>query len=260
VIGRGERREHRGGLAGALIAAAALAGALIATPFASNGPTNPGHATISLTAAQFLNHAAATVARQNPAAPPRPNQFVYTENKTVNGHMYQAWLSANGKQAGLVNGARLPGCAQLLCRLENAGYLPSLPTQPAALLRYLTRIRLINPGPAANDIGKAVDQLMATRYLRPDQRAALFRLLAHTPGFTIVPNARDAIGRTGVAIQWRGGGGTAEIIVNPKTYAYLGDRTTPAAGYAGEIPKGQKGYDGYALIKLAIVDHAGQQP
>lgn len=244
--------------AGALAAAAALAGVLLATPFASSGPT----------AAQFLDNAAATLLRQSAPPPPRPDQFVYTENKTANGHLYQAWLSANGKRAGWANGARLPGCAKLVCRLESAGYLPNLPTQPGPLRRYLTRIRLIPTGPppagtpnwAANYIGKAVDQLMATRYLLPAQRAALFRLLAHTPGFTIVPGVRDAIGRPGVAIRWTYEGGTAEIIVNPATYAYLGDRTIPPGGYAGEIPKGQKGYDGYALIKLAIVGHAGQQP
>ena len=142
-----------------------------------------------------------------------------------------------------------------------AGNLPDLPAQPGPLRRYLTSIGVITPGPppvntpnwAANDTGKAVDYLMATTYLLPAQQAALFQLLAQTPGFTIIPAVRDATGRPGVAIQWTYQGGTAEIILDPATYAYLGDRTT----YPGESPAQ---YDGAALIKLAIVDHAGQQP
>jgi hypothetical protein len=267
--------------AGVLAVAAGLAAALLAAPSAARGPARSGsparsgQAEIRLTAAQFLGKAAAALLRQSPPAPPGPNQFVYTETETSNGQLSQTWLSADGEQAGLSGNVPIPTCAQLrkqqgpppatpiryCVAAMTAGYLPDLPTQPGPLRTYLTSIGVITPGPppvsspdwAANDTGKAVDFLMATTYLLPAQQAALFQLLADTPGFTIVPAVHDAIGRPGVAIQWTYEGGTAEIILDPATYAYLGDRTT----YPGESPAQ---FDGSALIRLAIVGRAGQQP
>jgi hypothetical protein len=283
---RGTRRRTLvavGLLAVAVGLAAALAAGLIAASPASRGPARSGSqagsgrpastgpAETSLTAAQFLGRAAAALLRQSPPAPPGPNQFVYTETETSGGHLSRTWLSANGERAGQSSQGPVPTCAQqapsppaptFYCvAAMTAGYLPHLPTRPDALRRYLTSIRVISPDRApggtpnwaANDTGKAVDYLMSTTYLLPAQQAALFQLLAHTPGFTIVPGVHDAIGRPGVAIRWTYLGGTADIIVSPATYAYLGDRTT----YPGESPAQ---FSGSALIKLAIVDHAGQRP
>jgi len=271
----GVRRRARGTrtlvAAGVLTVAVGLAVALVVIPSADRGPARPGQAKIRLTAAQFLGKAAAALLMQRPRALPGPNQFVYTETETSSGQLSQTWLSTDGKQAGLSGNVSIPTCAQQrpppptpvrhCTAAMTAGYLPDLPAQPGPLRRYLTSIGVITPGPppvntpnwAANDTGKAVDYLMATTYLLPAQQAALFQLLAQTPGFTIIPAVRDATGRPGVAIQWTYQGGTAEIILDPATYAYLGDRTT----YPGESPAR---YDGAALIKLAIVDHAGQQP
>jgi len=109
---------------------------------------------------------------------------------------------------------------------------------------------------AANDFGKAVDFLMSTTYLLPAQRAALFELMAHMPGFTVVSGARDAIGRTGVAVRWTFEGARAEIILNSVSYAYLGDRTWPVPGFHGQ---GANAYDGAALVKMAFVNTAGQR-
>jgi hypothetical protein len=53
-------------------------------------------------------------------------------------------------------------------------------------------------------IGKAVAQLMSLSYLLPTQQAALFELTAETPGFQMVSSMTDAIGRTGVGIEWTG--------------------------------------------------------
>src|SRR5208282_683303 len=201
-VHRRARRSRRRVLvaAGALVVAVTVAGALVATPSAGRAPASSGHAKIELTAAQFLDRAAAVLLRQRPPAPPGPDQFVYTETETSDGQLSQTWLSADGKQAGLSGGSPVPTCAQLqkqqapppatpvgYCTAAmTAGYLPDLPARPGALRRYLTSIRVISPGPppasspnwAANDTGKAVDYLMATTYLLPAQQAALFQLLA----------------------------------------------------------------------------------
>ncbi len=95
---------------------------------------------------------------------------------------------------------------------------------------------------------------MQTTYLLPAQRAALFRLMAQTPGFTVVSGAPDAIGRIGVAIRWTFEGAPAEIILSAVSYSYMGDRTWPEPGIKAS------GYDGEALVKMALVNKAGQLP
>jgi hypothetical protein len=223
----------------------------------------PTQLTGHLTAARFLETAARAVLRQ-PAAPPSPGQFVYSETEGPGGtSKYQIWQSADGTKPGIVVNAQgvmsLPSCSLAQAAATHcattAGYLPGLPTKPGAVLGYLTRIGLIEPTAGhkaipnwvANDLGKEVDSLLSNTYLRPAQRAALFRYMARTPGFTVAPHAVDALGRHGVGIAWTYQGGKAMIIFNPRTYAYLGDRTwAPASSHVS-------GYDGAALVKFAVV-------
>lgn len=253
-------------LVGVVMVAAVVAAFLLTRP----SRVTPAKAKAGLiAAAQFLGKAAKAL-NTHPAQPgssPRPNQFVYAEAESAAGSLYQIWQSADGAQPGLIRNGQgrfpLAACtvaqAQATGCAESAGFLPQMPTRPARLRAFLKSIGVIQPdtastpGWAANDLGKAVDSLMSNTYLLPAQRAALFRFMAQTPGFVIVQGVHDAIGRPGVAVQWTYEGGTAQIILNPTTYAYLGDRTT----YRGENPAQ---FDGEALVKLAYVDKAGQQP
>ena len=204
---------------------------------------------------------------------PGPGQYVYTETSPAGDRQ---WLSAEGNKAGLVENAgqrgfRSPPCtvAQALAThcYEQAGYLPSMPTDPHRLLAYLVKVGIADapPGPRstlgvgweANDLGKSVDYLMQTTYLLPAQQAALFKLMAQTPGFTVVAGQRDAIGRTGVAVRWTYEGAPAEIIFNPVSYAYMGDRTWSVPSFHGP---GADAYHGAALVRMAFVNKAGELP
>jgi len=128
------------------------------------------------------------------------------------------------------------------------------------MLAYLARVQIASAAPPpgkdygpswlANDLAKGVFYFMQQTYLLPSQRAALYELMADTPGFTVVPGVRDAIGRVGVGVEWTYGGGKGAVIFDPSTYAFLGVRTWPAAGFHGP---GANQYDGEALIKLAVV-------
>jgi hypothetical protein len=109
-------------------------------------------------------------------------------------------------------------------------------------------------------LGDDIDNLLRMTYLTPRQLAAMYDFMASTPGFTVVPDAVDAVGRHGVGIRWQvsdgqaiARGDTAMIIFNPRTGAYMGDRTT----YLGESPRN---YSGDAVVKLAIVNRTGQLP
>jgi hypothetical protein len=277
----------------AVAAAAAAAAALIVVPGHSPSappPVRPATrppAEVKLAAAQFFRKAAAVSGRQ-PVAVPGPDQFVYTETEGANRVASRQWLSAEGNKAGLVENAgqrrfRSPPCtvaqAQVTRKppagqiapagyhcVEQAGYLPSMPADLHKLLAYLVKVGIADapprpgsaqaasPGWYANDLGKCVDYLMQTTYLLPAQRAALFRLMAQTPGFTVVSGVPDAIGRTGVAVRWTFMGAPAEIILNPVSYAYMGDRTWPEPGIKAS------GYDGLALVTMAFVNKAGELP
>lgn len=281
------RSARRLALAAAVAAAAAAAtvAALIVVPGHSpSAPPAPGKPPtgVRLAAAPFFRRAAMVVSRESVAVP-GPGQFVYTETEEAGGGISRQWLSVEGNKDGLVQNSgqhsfKLPPCTVAEAQVprksppgmlsprtikcaEDAGYIPTLPTDPHQLLAYLYKIGIAQPGDsnstswAANDFGKAVDFLMSTTYLLPAQRAALFELMAQTPGFTVVSGARDAIGRTGVAVRWTYEGARAEIILNSVSYAYLGDRTWPVPGFHGQ---GANAYDGAALVKMAFVNTAGQ--
>jgi hypothetical protein len=274
------RRRRRIALAG-MAAAAAAAAAFLAIPTTARS-ARPSSPVIDLTAARFLDRAASAVVNE-PAAAPQPGQFVYSETQTADGTVTETWLSADGSSDGLTrwtSGSTQPGnsggnglgppCsiaqAEATKCFPTVGYFPDLPTDPNAVLPYLNEIGVVDTadGPPSdapagwedNVIGKAVSYLMSSSYLLPTQQAALYKLMAETPGFEMVPSMADAVGRTGVGIEWTFEGGTAAVIFDPTTFAYLGERTWPEAQPADPDAT----YDGAALVKLAVVSSAGQRP
>jgi hypothetical protein len=269
------RRIVLAGVAAAAVAAGVAAALVIApgsarsagSPVASPRPA--GKVVIHpftgrLTAARFLD-AAARAALQQPSVPPGPGQWVYSENSAADGKTLQSWLPANGsKPAFTIPGGYQPACsvaqAEAKGCLPDAGYFPDMPASPKQLFAYLAKINIAQPVPpggkgfgaswVANDLGKGVMVLLEQTYLRPAQRAALYELMATTPGFRTVPGVRDATGRAGVGIEWTYEGGKAADIFDPRTFAYLGSRTWPAAGFHGP---GAGQYDGLALTRLGVV-------
>jgi hypothetical protein len=226
--------------------------------------TAPVPAGVSVAAAHFLRRAAIAALRQ-PAVVPRPDQWIYSETEGPGGrYKTQTWLPAEGSKNGLIRPAgHAPACsvaqAEATGCLPEVGYFPGLPTSPRPLLKYLVRVAIASkadegPGKVpevptgqawlawrANDLGKAIDFLLGQTYLLPAQRAAVYELLAQTPGFRVVHGVRDPSGREGVGIAWRFEGHTTMIIFNPRTYAYLGDTWV-------------------SLVRIAIVDGRGQLP
>jgi hypothetical protein len=277
------RRWGRVALAGAVAAVAAGLTAVVVVP-GNSAPNRPSDSppVIHLAAVQFLDKAAASALDQT-ASPPLSSQFVYSETEDPDGTITDTWLSADGSSSGLSHwtaGAASPDAGTSggndlgpSCSIAQAeatgctpiiGYYPDLPTDPNAVLPYLNQVGLVDtannpsydslPGWENNVIGKTVSELMASSYLLPAQQAALFKLMAQTPGFQIVPSMTDAIGRTGVGIEWTFEGDAGAVIFDPTTYAYLGTRTWPGPADFNAH------YDGDALVKLAVVSSAGALP
>ncbi|MGH8961232.1 MAG: CU044_5270 family protein [Jatrophihabitantaceae bacterium] len=134
------------------------------------------------------------------------------------------------------------------CTPERA-YFPDMPTTAAAMGPYLERTQGIRTNDL-NDLSKTVGFMLESDYIRPAQRAALYRYLAATPGLTVERHVHDVSGRSGIGVVWHFYGSKAMNIFDPRTFAYLGMTTW------GE--QGQEG--GAALVRTAIVNQAGELP
>jgi len=267
-LGLGRGRLILAGAAG-IAACVALAVTALLPGSGSGSHTSQARVHLDRTAASVL-HRAALAALRLPARTPQPDQFVYVEwaNGVRTRQLYQAWLSVDGTRNGLIrSGGRSsadPGCHHghqagqhgYSC-VPAPAFLPGMPATPRGVLRYLEKTYGLGLGTGKKSLdrlGTTVDGLLSFTYLLPRQRAALYELLAQTPGFTVVPHAADVIGRQGIGVSWAlPRGGDIIIIFDRRTYAEL-----------GLIAKGSgkdRNYEfGRALLKIAIVSKTGQLP
>lgn len=277
------------GLVAAAAAATAItltatAGAPAAGPAASTPPAVPPrlHFGPAITPAGVLRNAA-LAALQLPAGAPRPDQFVYTKlyeyqqmGGSPHGGVLRTWSSVDGTRFGVEDAgpklkSALPACRsghwwgkavgkpaeddKVGCTLAvAAAYRPGMPTSPGALGAYLHKILFVDPADSGGLLVQT-EQMITTGYLTPAQLAAIYRLLAQTPGLTLVPHATNVKGQTGVGVRsgiWKGSVYT--IIFDPKTYAPLGMDWT---GVAGPM-KGTR--NGEVLLKTSIVSNTPPLP
>jgi hypothetical protein len=134
------------------------------------------------------------------------------------------------------------------------GYLPSLPTTAAGMRAYLHRHRL-SPG----SLLWSSAAVWTRYYLAPAQQAAVYRVLATTPGLTVVPEATVITGQVGVGVRYHSAAQhtTWTAIFDPTTFKLLGanvDLPYPShSSYRGR-------YRGAVVVAPTIVDKAGQRP
>ncbi|MEU4681389.1 CU044_5270 family protein [Micromonospora sp. NPDC023737] len=251
------RRLMMAGWATASVAAA-IAAVLVLAPDKIGGQVPAANAE----AAQVL-HNAATAALRLPDVEPRPDQFVYTKSRS-GGSTQETWLSVDGTRDGLVRQTPadelesypVPGCRDGRAATTKGGrmdpeqtepctptpaYLPDLPTDPDAMLDYLNDNHSGESGDP-NAMGKDVYELIATKYLRPEARAALYQAAAKIPGLRAVPDVKDGAGRPGIGITWSSEGKTGVLVFDASTYAFLGMADTSAT------------------LEVAVVTAAGRRP
>jgi hypothetical protein len=231
-------------LATATLATAGLAAGLVAVVAALQVPdaAPADHALVPV--AQFLDQAAVT-AQQDPDLVPRPDQFAYVKYTGPEGTT-EAWYSIDGRHDGLRRGPdgtmTLPACEggrteQSAGNPQRPGcdpmpmYLPDLPTDTDAMVAWLKRRNPGEYGPEANvnGIGKDLWVFTSDYWLRPAQRAALYRAAAKISGLRLVEGVRDGSGRTGTGVAWVGPGETADQVMwifDPETHLLLGSPTS----------------------------------
>ena len=291
---RGPRRRMLAA-AGALAVAAGLAGGLLAAPLTSRGPAGGGQAKLSLTAAQFLNHAAAAAARQ-PRLNVRDSQYMYIasedrwastfaatgggDGRTVAEplHKREIWLPvSNICKPGLLKDPS-PGRAMKLnvtgISCPNQGgwgdptyrFLQSLPTGPRTLLHMIyaaTKGRGQSPDQEAfTTIGDMLREAIAP----PEVSAALYRAAALIPGVRVIPHATDILGQPGIGVQF-----ARRVIQSPAPSVPYRETFDPngltwifnptTLQWIGETDGTVHGkLMGSVVLKRAIVNRPGQLP
>jgi hypothetical protein len=208
----------------------------------------------------------------------------------------QVWLSASGTRDGLLReqprsgtapgrptgrwqSTVLPGCHQGRSRagvrkvttggrrvVEIGGpgsctpdpaVLTGLPVTTSGMLAYLYQHRQGQNPPDEQAFITAGD-LIRERYLTPRPLAALFRAVAQIPGVSVVHGAVTADGRHGIAVQRIFHGTSQQLIFNPATFAFIGEREVAISAASGLKPGTI--LDSTAVLRVAIVSHIGQQP
>jgi hypothetical protein len=115
-------------------------------------------------------------------------------------------------------------------------FLAGLPRDPAVLY---ARLRADTKGhgrdPDAEVLVYVTDALR-TGQVPADVRAALYRALTRLPGLKVVDHRANLDGRQGVALgTGDGGGGTQQIIIDPATGQFIGERSVDSHGRPEDI-------------------------
>ncbi|GIE32166.1 hypothetical protein Ait01nite_052110 [Actinoplanes italicus] len=221
-----------------LLAAAAAAGIAaitvpqLVTPSAqppAPGPTEAVAPKLTPVAA-FLNQAA-TSAENEPDLVPRGDQFLYLRFIEWDGTASEAWLSIDGRHDGWGRDqdgeyATIPGCrAGAGCEVT-AHYRDDMPTDPEATVAWLRKSAKEDFGSDSLDaVTKYLGTISTRLWMRPAQRAALYRSIGLIDGVRLVEGVQDSRGREGVGVAWVPSGQTEERAVwifNPKTFEMLG--------------------------------------
>lgn len=139
-------------------------------------------------------------------------------------------------------------------------HLRTLPTDPEKMLKYLRRGFDANGG-GKRDVNLAMwtaaGDLSRESYLPAAQRAALFRALKLIPGVEFVERAEDASGRAGVAVGMVDPniGVRNQLIFDPQTYRYLGERAFVVDAAKADAPVGSQ-LAGTAELSVTVADSA----
>jgi hypothetical protein len=224
----------------------------------------------------------------------KPGQYVYIESKSAETyprydgdkvslashvlHKRQTWESADGTKGWLIDPAVNDGPAgETLSLPDELGntpeatlnapsydYLTKLTTDPDKLLAVIYK--------ASEGHGNSLDQqafttigdLLGESYPPAELYSALFKAAAKIPGVVVVPEAKDALGRPGVAVARldETGGTREEWIFDKKTHVFLGKREVQVKATdedGGLMKPGTVRYTS-AIVKRAIVDGMKQVP
>ena len=246
------------------------------------------------TAAELVAYSSAAAAT---AQRPRPSQWLYQKTVSatadarkgqelrppLHGTTTETWWRADGQVVadrydGSLHYESMRGSTISDWPSTGLAYLRSLPTTPSRLEAVITAniartIRRYGRAGALAGLTRQEAVVANIQGLLEDVpvlpaalRAGLYGVLARLPYVHFDTSATDMTGRHGVAFWTAGLGLETQIIINPRTYAFMGVDTIAVRSFTQVATDGtyhfKKGalYDATAVLRTGVVDHAGQHP
>ncbi|MEV0675668.1 CU044_5270 family protein [Actinosynnema sp. NPDC050436] len=132
-------------------------------------------------------------------------------------------------------------------------FLATLPRDPAELHRRLVAEAGDLPG---GPLGLAAD-VLATGWVPKDLRAAFYQALTRLPDLRVADRAADLDGRVGVALTAGGGAQAREIVIDPASGRFLGERLIGTEPWEG-LPPGTVW--SFTSVGIGVAEASGAQP
>jgi hypothetical protein len=225
---------------------------------------------------------AAVAAETKPFTAPQNDQWIYIEDRFSSSEggteTHRSWRRADGRGMAWIDengklafrpfepprrpGRPGPGLP------ESYKEFAAMPTDPDALLRWAYAQAKNITGGGMNDDGDVYllfNGMLRGNVLPPELEAGIFRALKQIPGVRV--ETVDVFGERAVSLglttaDWL----HEELLLDPDTYAYRGERSTvirdatinplKAGNATGEVKKGSKVL--VARVATAIVDQPGE--
>jgi hypothetical protein len=267
------RRRRRARLRVAVVATAAaiVAAFVLVVQDLREGPV----------AAAEVFERAAHAAETKSFVAPRPDQWIFTEDRFTSSDggkpmTRKMWLRVDGRGIATIDargklnvevfdspGRRRPA------PFDSYERLAKLPTDPDALLRWAYEQAKHITGGGVTDHGDVYLQfnhMLRSNLLPPDLQAAIYRALKQVPNVTV--ETIDVFGRPALALVQTEDWLREELLLDPDTYAYLGERSTvvrdtrispeKAGNATGEVRRGDHVIS--ERVTAAIVEEPGARP
>jgi hypothetical protein len=140
-------------------------------------------------------------------------------------------------------------------------YLASLPAQPTALRKIILANNNGDPSAAFT----AIQVLFGNFPLSARFQAELYAVLVSLPGIHFTSHAVDAAGRAGIGLYLVRGDRVNVVIVNPRTYVYMGALSIAVQGQPSydtlvAHPSSAAIIESAAILNSGIVSRPGQVP
>ncbi|MEU9558156.1 CU044_5270 family protein [Streptomyces fumanus] len=240
----------------ALAVPAGVAAAVCATVL-SLGPGGTERPSTDPEAVELLNRIAAVATAQD-APEARDGQYVYTLTQGTRDVMDEGedtvrradWHPVDGAGDGLARVTVLDGPSGRGTRDMTLSEDPNvmtyrelreLPTDTGELYERVWSATA-GQGPTHEEAAlEMIGSMLQGATLLPQVDAALYRVAARIPGVTVVENAQDAAGRTGIGLAFADGDDRDVWVFGEKDLNYLG---------SGEV----------ALLDVGVVDEVGETP
>ena len=244
----------------------------------------PGLSVPAANAAQVLERAATASAAKPEFIAPRDDQWIYTAERMTGSDgepmTQQRWARADGgahawiDEAGKLQIQTMERPSDHPARrgiLEGYPLVASLPTDPAALRQWAYDRAHENWSNGPNSTSEEEIFLFFNHILRgnvvpPELEAAIFNVISDLPGLTI--QNVEMFGSPAIAVGYESDWLHDEILLDPRTYQYVGERATvtrdatidpeKAGNATGQVHEGSQVLA--QRLDSAIVDKAGELP